>query len=261
MSSHILAREIRRLRGLRKKAYVHAFAGSAPYYIVNEFPKSGGTWLAEMLADVLDLPFRRRGAIAHEPSIVHGHFLRPGRLRNVVAIFRDPRDVIVSLYFHCYFVNDRANEALVAATKARLPFDDYSDLRVNLPHFIRSISTVPAVPNFTWPQFADVWAQRPGTWVTTYEALRADTEGELSRIVASLIGQAPDEARIAQVVDHFSLARAKRRHEEQMRAGTEVPFVREGSLGGWRKHFTPESESLLAEFGYDEPMRKLGYDL
>jgi len=251
----------RSIKSARKKAYTYAFSGLAPYYVINEFPKSGGTWLSELMARALDLPFRRLGAISFEKAIVHGHFVRPDGLKNVVVMFRDPRDVIVSFYYHSYFVNDWANESLVSYTKRRLPFADYHDLKANLPAFIRMISTDPVTPSFTWPQFAANWVGREDVCSTSYEALRADTAGELSRIIECLTGEIPGGNKIEEAVEHYSLARVKKLSEQSMRSATEVPFIREGSLGGWRAHFTPEAEDALREFGYHEPMLKLGYEI
>jgi len=251
----------RRTKALRKKVYARSLSHLAPYYIVNEFPKSGGTWLSEMLAMALDVPFRRSDSIRFERAIVHGHFLNPFGLRNVAAIFRDPRDLIVSLYYHSYFINDHANDLIVSIMKQRRPFDDYRDLPTNLPAFIRFISTTPLFPRFTWPSFASAWIGRPDVTLTTYERLRQDCAGELRRIATSLTGRAPPSERVEDAVRHFSLANAKQRHERRMRPETEVPFIRAGSLGGWREHFTGEAEEMLIDHGYVEPMRRLGYEI
>lgn len=249
-----------RLYAARHKAYIRAFSGFAPYYIVNEFPKSGGTWLALMLADALDLPFRRNQPIQFERSITHGHFLNPIGLRNVVVLWRDPRDVLVSFYYHCYFLNDRNNAPLVGVMKQCLPFADYENIQSNLPAFINFVSSTPVSPGFTWPEFARVWAHRPGTVQTSYEALRADTTGELVRITEALVGEgALSLARAMEVVEkhRFSVVKSKIESTESGRAY--MPFVREGALGGWKKHFTKEAESLLQSHGYHAMMQSVGY--
>jgi hypothetical protein len=250
----------RRADSFWKKAFTRAFSGIAPYYVVNEFPKSGGTWLCEMLSMALGIPFREREPIRFERSVVHGHFLNPIGLHNVAVIFRDPRDVIVSCYYHFYFKNDRANHVLVDLMKRRLPFDDYDDIAANLPAFIRFISTTPVSPHFSWPAFAAAWAGRQDVTTTTYERLRADTEGELARVIGSL-GLQPSGERIDETVRYCSFAAAKQRQEREMRPGTEVPFIRAGSLGGWRSHFSPAAEAELVRCGYAEPMRALGYKI
>ncbi|MDN5869890.1 MAG: sulfotransferase domain-containing protein [Nitrococcus sp.] len=227
--------------------------------MVNEFPKSGGTWLAQMLADALALPFRRNQPIRLERSVAHGHFLNPRGLHNVVVLWRDPRDLLVSLYYHCYFVNERHNALLVRLMKERLPFDDYEDIRGNLPAFIRFMSTTPVSPRFTWPQFARVWAGRPGVTESRYEALRCDTPGELTRIVMGLTGCTLPQERAEAIAVRHSFERAKARAVARSGVGVEKSFVREGSVGGWRAHVTAEAEAELGPV-YLEAMQSLGYE-
>jgi len=252
-----------RIRGrwpaLRHKAIVRGFSRLAPYYLVNEFPKSGGTWLAQMLSDALGVAFRRNAPIRFERSVTHGHFLSPVGLRNVVVLWRDPRDLLVSFYHHCYFVNEHRNAGLVRLMKGCCPFDDYSDLPANLPAFIRFVSRTPVAPGFTWPEFVQVWAARPGTVQTSYETLRADTPGELSRVAGALTGTPLPDGCAAEVAEQHSFARAKQAAARAAPATAELSFVREGALGGWRRHFTPEAEAALREGGYAEAMHRLGY--
>lgn len=245
----------------RHKGYVRAFSSLSPYYLVNEFPKSGGTWLAQMLADALEIPFRRNARIQYERSVTHGHFLSPMCLHNVVVLWRDPRDLLVSYYFHCYFVNEHANAGLVSLMKGRCPFEDYDDIRGNLPTFIRFLAETPVSPRFTWPDFARVWAGRPGTVQSSYETLRADTSAELKRIVQTLTGEALSTTRACEVAQTYSFSRAKAAAERHRPDTVEKSFVREGALGGWRKHFTKAALETLKDAGYAAPMAQLGYSL
>ncbi|MGN6497091.1 MAG: sulfotransferase domain-containing protein [Tsuneonella sp.] len=250
----------------RNKFLVRACNRIVPYYVVNEFPKSGGTWLTQMLADALQLPFRRNELVRIEPSLVHGHYLHPALIGKAVVMWRDPRDVIVSFYHHCYFRDEFAdrifgNGDLVALMKQRRPFGDYRAVRDNLPQFIEFISTTPVAPRFTWPQFARNWAGRRGTVQTSYERLRAGTGGELVRIVSALGARPIGLARAEAIAEDHSFANAKARAERGLPAGAEKSFVREGSVGGWQAHFSPEALGMLSRFGYAEPMRELGYQL
>ena len=238
-----------RIRAARHKALTRVFSGVLPYYVVNEFPKSGGTWLAEMLSEALDVPFRRNQPLRLERSIVHGHFLSPYGLRNVVVVWRDPRDVIVSLYHHCYFINEHQNFGVVAKMKDRLPFADYEDVRANLPAFIRFIHTTPLVPRFTLEQFAAGWLDRSGVVHTSYALLRGDTVGELGRIVSGLTGKRPAENRLAEIAARHEFSKVKAAAEKDRRSGTERSFVRAGSVGGWVGYFSDEAlEALPASY-------------
>jgi len=122
--------------------------------------------------------------------VTHGHFLSPVGLRNVVVLWRDPRDMRVSFYYHCFFVNERQNAGLVRLMNERCPFKDYTDIRANLPTFIRFVSQTAVTPSFSWPEFVSVWAHRPGTVQTSYQALSADTPAdvELSFVCEGALG-------------------------------------------------------------------------
>lgn len=254
----IARRSRSRFSAVRHKSVIRLCAGAMPYYVVNEFPKSGGSWLAQMLAEALKLPFRRNESVRLERSIVQGHFLNPAGLRRVVVIWRDPRDVLVSYYYHCYFVNEHHNDVMVNMMKQRLPFKDYENIRDNLPAFIHFVSTTPASPRFTWPQFVDAWASRSGVVQTHYGALRCDASGELARIVRELTGQSILSEAAKAIADRHSFERVKRQAQENMTKGVEKSFVREGAIGGWQRHF---SQAALDEFDryYLRSSRKLGY--
>lgn len=249
----------RKLFAVRHKAHVRTFSRFAPLYVVNEYPKCGGTWLGEMLSQASGLPFRRNQSPRFESAISHGHFLNPIGLKNTVVMWRDPRDMIVSFYFHSYFVNEHKNAQHVFHMKNRHPFDDYDDIQKNLPRFIEILSHEPFSPSFSWLEFAKIWADRPGTVQTSYEALRADTPGELKRVTQALMGIDLSDDAAAAVADSHSFARAKAVADQQKRSETQMSFVREGSLGGWKKHFTPEAEQALDDLGYRAAMQKLGY--
>jgi len=46
---------------VQKPFMAHVASRLYPVYLVNEFPKSGGTWLKDMLADSLGVPARTKG--------------------------------------------------------------------------------------------------------------------------------------------------------------------------------------------------------
>jgi len=94
---------------------------------------------------------------------------------------------------------------------------------------------------------------------TSYEALLADTEGELVRILAQL-DMSAHTARIRNSVRDCGFQRMRLRQE---RRGEKDPGMRKGITGDWRNHFDDECvrvfkqsgqgrwNSLLVEMGYE----------
>jgi hypothetical protein len=99
---------VRKSEGLIRYLMVHMLSGHLPLITVNEYPKSGGTWLAQMLSASLRLPFPRNKLPQICSSIMHGHYLNPWGMDNVVVMWRDGRDIMVSWYYHCLFKNERS---------------------------------------------------------------------------------------------------------------------------------------------------------
>lgn len=249
-----------RLKGFRHKFITRSFSRVLPFYIVNEFPKSGGSWLTEMISEATNLPFRRNTPIRLEKCVTHGHFLNPMGLHNVLVLWRDPRDVIVSLYFHSFFVNEYGNKKLVSIMRKHLPFSDYHDVRNNLTEFIKFIILTPDTPSYSWHTFADMWTNRPGTLQVKYEDLRADTVSELIRVVQGLTGEQLSLDRATTIVNNHTLEKAKARAQKQTSKPIEVSFIREGSTGGWKEYFTPEAHDLISLY-FGKQMVRLGYEV
>ncbi len=237
-------------------AMVHTLSGPLPLYVVNEFPKSGGTWLGQMLGRALDLPFPRNRFPALRPSIMHGHYLRPGRLRNVAVVWRDGRDVMVSWYHQCLFAHDRHNQLQVARARRELRLADYDDVRGNLPRFLEWAFTRPRSPGFTWPEFVWRWHARPGVVHVRYEDLRGNPTGELVRVVRELAGCDMDERTAAAIVEEFSFERqtGRRPGEEDRRS-----FLRKGVVGDWPNYFDAEARRVFARFA-GEALVQAGYE-
>ena len=59
-----------------REALARAFFGNMRCYLVNGFPKCGGTWLDLVLAGMFGVPFRRDQPNWLEHSVTRGHFVR-----------------------------------------------------------------------------------------------------------------------------------------------------------------------------------------
>jgi hypothetical protein len=240
---------------LLRTAMVHLLSGALPLYVVNEFPKSGGTWVGQMLGRALGVPFPRNRFPVLRPSIMHGHYLNPLGMKNVVVAWRDGRDVMVSWY-HQQLISHEWNERQVRRSRRELPLEDYEDVYENLPAFIEYAFTRPHSPRFSWAKFARRWHGRKDAVHVRYEDLRRDTAGELERIVLGLTGErlGPEEA--TAIAEEFSFERqAGRRAGEENRSS----FLRKGVVGDWRNYFSPEARETFDRYAGEE-LILLGYE-
>jgi len=240
---------------LIRAGLVHLLSGALPLYVVNEFPKSGGTWVGQMLGRALDVPFPRNRLPVFRPSIMHGHYLSPRGMKNVVVAWRDGRDVMVSWY-HQQLISHEWNELQVARSQRELPLEDYEDVYANLPAFIEYASTRPHSPSFSWADFVRRWHDRKDVVHVRYEDLRTDTAGELQRIVRGLAGKQLSPQETSAIAREFSFERQAGRQpgEEDSRS-----FLRKGVVGDWRNHFSPETREIFDRYAGEE-LILLGYE-
>jgi hypothetical protein len=241
---------------LLRAGMVHLLSGVVPLYVVNEFPKSGGTWVGQMLGRALGVPFPRNRLPVLRPSIMHGHYLGPWGMKNVVVCWRDGRDVMVSWY-HQQLISHEWNERQVTRSRRELRLQDYEDVYENLPAFIEYAFTRPHSPRFSWADFVRRWHGRKAAVHVRYEDLRRETARELRRVVRGLTGErrlSPEEA--TAIVEEFSFERqAGRRPGEEDRGS----FLRKGVVGDWRNYFSPEAREMFDRYAGDE-LILLGYE-
>jgi hypothetical protein len=266
IGADVLAPLTGRSNDLVRAGMVRLLSGVLPLYVVNEYPKSGGTWVGQMLGRALGVPFPRNRFPVLRPSIMHGHYLSPWGMKNVVVVWRDGRDVMASWYHQRLFVHEWRNEPQVERARRELAFRDYDDIYENLPAFIEYAFTEPhsrrftwadPSPRFTWADFVRRWQARKDAVHVRYEDLHRDAAGQLRRIVSELTGEDrldPEEA--AAIADQFSFERQSGR-----KSGDEnkKSFLRKGVVGDWRAAFGPQAREAFDRHAGEE-LVLLGYE-
>jgi hypothetical protein len=227
------------------------------------YPKSGTTWLCNLMSSYLDVPFVRNYRLpVLMPCVVHSHWLPSHRLPRTIYVVRDGRDVLVSRYFY----EARAVRAprnprggrLRRERFARLygPQVDLDDARANLPKFIADEMTAPQLTGVNWPEHVRRWLAQPGERVAVvrYEALHADVCAALGPAFEQLTGQPTDRDYLRLAADRFDFAAQARRN--QLR--DDAALMRTGAVGGWRDHFTDEARAVFDRHAGDL-LRELNY--
>lgn len=234
---------------LKRLALWHVGSSFKPIYLVSEYPKSGGTWVTQMLSSYLDLPYPRNRPAKFEASVLHGHHAHSPRFKNVLGVLRDGRDIMVSAYYHRLFHSERNSAWSVEQTRRRLNFSDLDDIQTNLPRFIAYVFEEDDRKRFafTWGEFTLGWLQS-GSLTVSYEMLLSQPVEEMARVIESLTSQEVDEDRLRSVVEAHSFERMTGR-----KRGTEDKhsFIRKGVAGDWKKHFTSEACVLFDDLAGD----------
>jgi hypothetical protein len=226
------------------------------YPLVNEYPKSGGSWLAQMLAEALELPNPRRRLPMLRSSMMHGHYLWPMNLRNIVMVWRDGRDVMVSFYYHLVADNNFAGPTAKAHSRRLMGVSDVDDIRANLPRFIELVSEGKLHPRFGWGEFHHRWKDNPRVLAhTRYEAMLEDAGAELFRLQATLGGTRSRDV-CKEIADRFSFERQANRQRGE---ADNSSFLRKGIAGDWKNHFSPEAARVFDHFSGDA-LVDLGYE-
>ncbi len=222
---------------------------------VNEYPKSGGTWICRMLCDLTGWRFDDNVVPRFGRSIVKYHRM-PLSVEPQVVIVRDPRDVFVSLFFHsrAVFQDDPFNTAIVDATKPI--FDGHDSERSQILAFIDRLLTDPIYPRFAWREFYSYHLDR-GAPIFRYEDFREEPEDTLVRLLGALnIEVAP--TRLDEVVEKHSIERILARRASDGSNSGNANFVRRGKVGGYSDYLDDalvsrieQSEGeIMARFGY-----------
>lgn len=248
-----------RIRALKRVMIWHTSSRWLPVYLVTEFPKCGGTWYSQMLAECLELPFaRNNNSPKFESCIMHGVFKHSRNFHNVSVVLRDGRDVMVSSYYHFLFKNNANVHWAVDKKRKALGFSDFDDIRGNMPRFIEYMFT-----DFTrslgyrcsWSSFVDSWREKDATFVK-YEDLLTTGVDTLLRAVHELTGQQMERKKVESIVDSYSFENLTGRKRGQTEKGN---FIRKGIAGDWKNHFTPEARRMFHSFA-GQQLIDLGYE-
>jgi len=250
------SRTIIRIEAIYRLARLRYLSRILPTILVTEYPKSGASWLAQMLSDTTGYDFPRQRFPGLRPSIFHGHYLFDKISTPTIVFWRDPRDIMISWYHHCMFKTDKNNHDLVDQISNYLGFSDVEDVAANLPKFIDYSFTASFSPRFSFNDFFDTWHDRDDVIYSSYEKLQVDTAGELLRISKRLGTTDFDSETIGAIVHKHSFSNQSARSP-----GTELKshYLRKGIVGDWKNYFTPESAQVLNQF-LETRLNLLGYE-
>ena len=255
------------LNGLIRHAMVYGVPGCGPSKtVLTEYPRSGGTWVCQMIAEYLGIANTRNRLPPRRRCVIHGHYPRIPRMvraNDIVVMWRDGRDVMVSFYYYVLFERPTSLAGQAEAYRRRLSIEDAADVRRYLPRFIEHFlaNGLPRgswlrIHSMTWPQFVDAWKNQPGQVETSYEAMSANASCEMGRIVEALSDAEIDRARLDSCIAKFSFEKVAGRARGEEKTDS---FARKGVVGDWKSRFSREAREIFDHYA-GQALIELGYE-
>ncbi len=233
-----------------------------PVWLVCEYPKSGGTWLAKMVSLCMGLPLVEFSLLPITSSCVtFSHWPFHPRRKRCLYIYRDGRDVLVSLFFHrARIVTNHLGSAPAQRWLRQHPYlSSFDPANDNIELFRRFAYELLSgmSKSFQWSSYALGWqhADPAQVYSTSYEQLLQDTKGVLTSCMERC-KVAVSEQQIDHAVGYYSFESMSGRKAGQ---GEPSSFLRKGIAGDWVNYF---NRDLAARFDQHsgQALVRLGYE-
>ena len=238
------------------------FGDRFPMYFVAGYPRSGTTWVSQMLADYLQVPFPQHYLLPILGSaVIHSHANPDVRVGNAFYIVRDGRDVMVSYYFYVIRKMKMGKNRMSARFRPVLEQSDtIESARKQLPVFIKSIFKKPrgTGTKLNWSDYNIGWHKRilnpeSGIIRLKYEDLLEEPVQAFRIALDQRFGYV-DMDRLRDSVKKYSMRRQK--EKPSIDQGT---YLRKGTAGDWKNYFTKTAAELFDHYA-GEALVLLGYE-
>lgn len=216
--------------------------------VLTEYPKSGGSWLSQMLSVALEIPYPRNRLPHMRRQIIHGCFRSVSPKADTIVCWRDGRDTMVSFYYHFVFDKPITSQSFSQKIKKDLGIKDPYDIDKYLPRFIEW-AFEGGHPGFSWVDFVKIWKDSPDVIETSYEAVTRDPVGELVKMVTYIDPHRVEKINSEEIVEQHSFEKQsnRKRGEEDVKS-----FIRKGIIGDWKNTFNREACQIFDYYGGKE---------
>ncbi|UZR95494.1 sulfotransferase domain-containing protein [Chondrinema litorale] len=228
-----------------------------PMYFVCSFPRSGSTWLSELLADYFNLP---RPSHYIFPigfsSVIHTHVSPNFGLKDCFYIYRDGRDCYLSFYQYLLKnlieKGEEFNE--FGFWKKRFKKGDYKE------HFDENFSIYLETQfkkKWHWGKHTLGWIEKSKNYknveLIKFEDLKNNPLGIMTEVLEKRFGYISISS-LEEAVKRQSIQTQKNRPKDQHRT-----FIRKGETGDWKNYFHRESADIFNYYA-GKSLIKLGYE-
>ena len=223
---------------------------------VSEFPKSGGTWLCQMIGHLFQIPFPRHTWLPFSQCIEHAHYPGPSQKKTIVLV-RDGRDVFTSAYFHFLFESDHKPHGLVSYWKKLSGIRNVDKVEDSMPQFIKTFTEHFKIGGrrVSWSDHVMSYDyDNENLYLCRYEDLITGAIEELEKI--GKWANLEPRINVEETVAKFSFEELSGRL-----SGSEnrSEFLRKGISGDWKNYFSEEATGIFSKY-HGKAMKHLGYD-
>jgi hypothetical protein len=223
-----------------------------------EYPKCGGTWVRNMVQTYLGGEPYFVDRFVTPRTVIHLHRMYNSRYSFPIVLFRDPRDVFVSYYFH---EKQDVKQNTRLAIKNFMEFSDSLDVKEDFANYLEVKLTKITDPYFTYREFFESWYPRDDICVVFYENFKKSPENELRKILLFL-DEKIDDQKVREAIEYNSFENVTlRKYGKSRKPGEEESsqFQRKGISGDWVNHFNNRAREIM-DFHLGDVIIELGYE-
>lgn len=231
-----------KFEGLYRRSFITFIADKSRSILLTEYPKSGASWFSLMLSEASGIVFPRNEFPKARVSLFQGHYLKHYGMRKTIVMWRDPKDIMVSWYYHSVIGNEQTNPSFIDETRQAIQAEPPYQLTNNFSRFLEYAFSGKMSPGFTWNDFFDTWWGKSDCIHVNYEQLKRQPKETLSRVLAELSLEACSD--LNAVVDKYSIKKSKAVNSQNK---LENRFIRKGVIGDWKNEFSDHDQQLFRQ--------------
>jgi len=238
------------------------FPNAIPLVFVVGYPRSGTTWVCQLIADYLRLPFPRNTVLpVGFPAVVHGHEIVWKNYPKCVYVLRDGRDAELSMF---YYAGRRTLDGTGRRTTRRMRkrfrnVHDLDNVRDHIADFIVQQQDRPIASRVAWGDHVRSYleATNPNVVLLRFEDLVQTGEVALAKTVAQLTGKEADMQRVRDTLNRYSQDAQRPFIGSLGQSGGN--YLRKGRTGDWRKTFTRKAAEVFDRY-WGDVLIEAGYE-